>query len=192
MLAERNPTTSSVMLKQFFSTTRSDFPQGSYDTGINGLISGTIAVNGADLTIDQFAEVHRIFTPEDVSLYATLIGDDNPIHRSSLKNETLHSNASQQIVHGMLVSSLFSSIFGTLIPGSVYRSQSVSFQTPIYSNESVIGRVQVKTMKSLKSRGMLVTCLTNVYKNNGEEAVDIANREHTSSCVTGEAVVWLP
>ena len=57
MLAERNPTTSSVMLKQFFSTTRSDFPQGSYDTGINGLISGTIAVNGADLTIDQFAEV---------------------------------------------------------------------------------------------------------------------------------------
>eukprot|EP00554_Chaetoceros_debilis_P012648 CAMPEP_0194118674 /NCGR_PEP_ID=MMETSP0150-20130528/36567_1 /TAXON_ID=122233 /ORGANISM="Chaetoceros debilis, Strain MM31A-1" /LENGTH=36 /DNA_ID= /DNA_START= /DNA_END= /DNA_ORIENTATION= len=36
-------------------------------------------------------------------------------------------------------------------------------------------------MKSLKSRGMLVTCLTNVYKNNGEEAVDIANREHTSS-----------
>lgn len=135
--------------------------------------------------------MHRIFTPEDVNLYATLIGDNNPIHKASSKHETLSSDTSQQIVHGMLVSSLFSSIFGTLIPGSVYRSQSVSFNSPIFSNESVVGRVQVKAIKSLKSRGMLVTCLTNVYKKCEKEEVDIMSQECVP-CVTGEAVVWLP
>ena len=63
----------------------------------------------------------------------------------------------------MLSASVFSSIFGTLIPGSIYRSQKISFNLPIFSDEYIIGRVQVVKVKDLR-KGLLVTCDTIVYQ----------------------------
>ena len=59
--------------------------------------------------------------------YGTLIGDMNPIHigdsfkdgrKLDSKNKECDSSRTI-IVHGMLTASLFSSIFGTLIPGEL-------------------------------------------------------------------------
>jgi hypothetical protein len=71
-------------------------------------------------------QMKRTFTPREVEQYGTLIGDLNPIHlvgdtvqdgTESDFNEEYHT--SKIIVHGMLTASLFSSIFGTLIPGEL-------------------------------------------------------------------------
>lgn len=100
----------------------------------------------------------------------------------------------------MLSASLFSSIFGTLIPGSVYRSQNLYFQTPVYSDEQVIGLVEVVKVKNIRNRGVNVTCNTNVYKNVEQlegkppDKFLIAIRESNDVvvCVSGEATVWIP
>jgi acyl dehydratase len=94
-------------------------------------------------------------------------------------------------VHGILTASVFSSIFGTLIPGSIYRSQKLVFQSPVYSNESIIGRVQVTKVKDMKSRGLMVTCDTIVYKNY-DGSKNIQDCDNAIVCISGEATVWLP
>lgn len=85
-----------------------------------------------------------------------------------------------------MVASLFSCIFGTLIPGSVYRKQTLSFRAPVFANDVVTGRVQVTKIRSLLRRegvggggGVVLTCDTKVLCEGRE-------------CITGEASVWLP
>ncbi len=95
-------------------------------------------------------------------------------------------------MHGMLTASLFSSIFGTLIPGSVYRSQNINFHSPVYSNEIVVGIVRVKEIREMKSRGLLLTCDTNIFKNCGKTTVGINKKQNAILCVSGKASVWLP
>eukprot|EP00804_Cyclotella_cryptica_P025194 CCRYP_016984-RA/>CCRYP_016984-RA protein AED:0.34 eAED:0.36 QI:0/0/0/1/0/0/2/0/101 len=87
------------------------------------------------------------------------------------------------IVHGMLLSSIFSSIFGTLVPGAIYRSQSLRFCNSVGVGENVTGRVIVQKLKqvSRNGNGVLCTCETLVVK--GDEEV---------LAVSGEAQVWLP
>jgi len=141
-------------------------------------------------------QIHRIFKPEEVHQFGDLIGDRNPIHRQENATQLQLSDASlernPQIVHGMLSASLFSSIFGTLIPGSLYRAQSVTFKTPIYSNEAVVGRVVVKKIKHVRRRGVMVTCDTHVFKNCGDTAMNAESNEHAIVCISGEATVWIP
>ena len=79
----------------------------------------------------------RIFSNKQVQEYGQLISDNNPIHQeinmSNINKIDDHNKTSSSnvIVHGMLSASLFSSIFGTLIPGSYYSSQNLIFQTPV-------------------------------------------------------------
>ena len=150
----------------------------------------SIRLTNSNIFFYSLYQVNRIFKPEEVHQFGDLIGDNNPIHR---QNDVINfSEGSQQIVHGMLSASLFSSIFGTLIPGSLYRSQSILFQTPIYSNEEVVGLVTVRKIRHVKRRGVMVTCDTNVYKNCGASAKQIQSNMDAIVCITGEAVVWIP
>lgn len=57
---------------------------------------------------------------------------------------------SRPIVHGMLVSGLFSCIFATLIPGTVYMSQQLQFVAPVHVNDKVTARVQVVAVRERK------------------------------------------
>ena len=112
------------------------------------------------------------------------------------------------MVHGMLTASLFSSVFGTLIPGSVYREQSFTFHSPVYVDECIIGRVNVTNVKDLRRKGLLVTCDTVVYKKDDvcgllvdssvmidggdDDDGDIDCIDGMTVCVKGEAKVLLP
>jgi 3-hydroxybutyryl-CoA dehydratase len=129
-------------------------------------------------------QVQRNFTPDDVSNFGILISDNNPIHQPT-------TGESPQIVHGMLTASIFSSIFGTLIPGSIYRSQTLLFHSPVYADETIIGRVQVTNVKNMKKRGLMVTCNTNVYKNYDWND-NITDCDDAVTCISGHAIVWLP
>jgi len=179
-------------------------------------------------------QTYRKFTYEDVAIYGKLIGDLNPIHQRSsswtkekiVTAETVDANdeqkdpSSEVIVHGMLVSSLFSSIFGTLIPGSIYRTQHLKFLSPVYANDLVIGRVDVLRLRRVGGRisrkidiegdddkrsgggsnyndtnwGVLCTCSTKVFKQRKKQSMDDCEGEELEKieCLTGEATVWLP
>jgi acyl dehydratase len=127
-----------------------------------------------------------------VSQFGKLVGDENPLHSpqtsfpesfAKLEDAGLirwHYNSakSEALVHGMMVASLFSCIFGTLIPGSVYRKQALSFRAPVFANNVVTGRVEVTQIRSWRE-GVVLTCDTKVLCEGRE-------------CITGEASVWLP
>jgi len=155
--------------------------------------------NADNLEEGQFAIYHRSFTNHSVQLYSELIGDYNPVHSPSFdvvsnnnKDDTLC------MVQGIYATSIFSSIFGTLIPGSIYRSQTLTFLRPIYTHQSAIGRVDVTDIKQVKRKGVLVTCNTVVYSttpnisrdSNAEAKLHQQIREGLH--IKGTAELWIP
>lgn len=172
---------------------------------------GTIPSHGKGIQVGQFAEIHSKYSQNDVNTFGALIGDFNPVHFPASRNpndndtqEKLHNNHKKPIVHGILLSSVFSTIFGTLIPGCIYRSQSLKFHSPVYIDEQAIGRVVVKKLRQINIRssggGVLCTCETSVtkMKTNLEGGDDKKSTKSTDAnqndvlCVSGEAQVWLP
>ncbi len=160
-------------------------------------IQGTIPSRGEGMQVRQYAELHRSYSQHDVNKFASLIGDYNPVHfpsksRTNNESDVQHNNAqtsyNKPIVHGMLLSSVFSTIFGTLIPGCVYRSQSLKYYQPVYIDEAVCGRVVVTKLRQINRSGggVLCTCDTTVTKHDKD-----ANSNEIL-CISGEAQVWLP
>jgi acyl dehydratase len=78
----------------------------------------------------------------------------------------------------MLVSSLFSSVFGTFLPGlgSIYLFQSMKFVRPVYLDEEVTAKVMVKELIVEKKR-VVFDC---VIVNSKQEVV-ITGEGHSPS-----------
>lgn len=160
------------------------------------LVEGTIPRGGKGLAVGQYAQIHRVFSSSEIQDFARVSGDHNPLHQPPDRRylpghlsdvldghpliKVEENGRTTEVVHGILVSSLFSCIFGTLIPGSVYRSQTLDFRRAVYAGESVLGRVQILGIeKQRRLDGLIVRCSTQVTKEGKE-------------CVRGEADVWIP
>jgi len=119
------------------------------------LIDGTLLTSGP--IKGAFAEVTHAFDESSVAQFARLCGDNNPIH---LDAEYAKSTMFKRpIVHGMLVSSLISTLFGRSINSSIYVSQSLHFKAPVYIGTPVTARIEVSSTED-KKKGFLVTCNT--------------------------------
>lgn len=83
------------------------------------------------------------FTEEDVRVFSEITGDTNKIHLDeSFASKSIFKS---RIVHGFLVTSLFSRMFGTVFPGegTIYLSQSFKFLKPVYLNDEVVCEVVI-------------------------------------------------
>ncbi|CAD8191957.1 unnamed protein product [Paramecium pentaurelia] len=107
----------------------------------------------SDFRIGQLFKLERIFTEEDVKIYANLIKDFNPIHIDEYAAS--QSIFKYRVVHGMLSSSLFSTLVGTNFPGAIYLDQSIFFKAPIFIDEQVIAQVLIQDIKLKKGRSIL-------------------------------------
>mmetsp|Transcript_28456 Transcript_28456/g.28785 ORF Transcript_28456/g.28785 Transcript_28456/m.28785 type:complete len:188 (+) Transcript_28456:212-775(+) len=138
-------------------------------------ITGSIPITGP--RVGSNAELRHSFTQKMVDDFAKLSGDNNPLH---VDPEFARKSFFQKpIVHGILVSSLFSTIFGRTVHGSIYVSQSLTFKRPVYVNQAIIASINV--MKSdYKTKGILLTCKSNVIDDDGNIYID------------GEAKVMIP
>jgi len=93
----------------------------------------------------------------------------------------------------MFVASLFSCIIGTLIPGSIYRTQNIKFHSPVITGDVVTAIVDVKRLKCVKNAlensneqaATLMICGTTIWKEKNADKEKIV-------CVSGEASVLLP
>jgi 3-hydroxybutyryl-CoA dehydratase len=158
-------------------------------------VEGSIPWGGEGLAVGQFAVTRRIFSSNDIHDFARITGDRNPLHEpldtrrlADQLSDVLNAHPliivdengmTKEVVHGILLSSLFSCIFGTLIPGSVYRSQTLDFRRPVFVDEAIHGRVQIIGIeKQRRLDGLVVRCSTHVMKEEKE-------------CVRGEAEVWI-
>ena len=123
----------------------------------------------------------KTFSEEEVSLFARLCGDSNPLHQgkrrqqsgsSTSSSSSYSSSASQVLVPGLLTASLFPGLIGTAVPRSVYLSQSLRFSAPLRAGERVevevavaskkvlpFGRVASSSSNSSSSSGLLLQML---------------------------------
>lgn len=101
------------------------------------------------------------FTQEDVIGFATVTGDNNPIHLDT--NYAEKSMFKKPIMHGMLGASIFSKVFGTMFPGegSIYLNQSLSFLRPMFAEELYNAIFEVKEVLPEKKRVIITTTILN-------------------------------
>lgn len=146
-------------------------PKGEF-TIVNDLFS-----NGKSVSVGEKASVTHVFRQEIVNQFATICGDNNPLHTDPAFAATTFFKGT--IVHGIFVSSLFSTLFGRSISGAIYVSQSVNFKKPVHVGAQVTATVTVQSIEA-KKKGELITCSTVATLADGSVAID------------GEAKVLLP
>jgi 3-hydroxybutyryl-CoA dehydratase len=127
--------------------------------------------------VGDAAEVSKTITDGDVRAFAELTGDRNPVHLDEEYAST--TRFGRRIAHGMLGASLISTVLASELPGagSVYLSQTLRFNAPVYLDDTVTARVTVKHVREDKPVVTLETVCVN---------------QHGERVVEGEAVVLVP
>jgi acyl dehydratase len=140
-------------------------------------VEGTLLTQGT--VVGSNATLTHSFSATDVATYATLAGDNNPIHFLASESEKIGIK-NGPIVHGLLVSGLFPTIFGRTIRGSLYLSQNLNFRLPVLVDETVTARIEIKKAREW-NQGLLLQCSTVCSRHaDGDVVID------------GEAKVWVP
>lgn len=93
--------------------------------------------------VGQEQSAQKMFTEEDVRLFARISGDDNPLHTDF--EYARKSRFGAPVVHGILVAGLISKILGTQLPGqgSIYLEQQLSFCRPVFVGDTVTAVVRI-------------------------------------------------
>ncbi len=129
------------------------------------------------LKIGASASIRKAFTEADVTHFAELSLDRNPLHLNEAFGRA--SVFGQPVVHGMLVASLFSGLIGMELPGkgSIYLGQTLIFKSPVFIGEEVTATVEIIKIRKDKP---IVTLST------------VCEKDHGQVVITGEAVVKVP
>lgn len=113
-----------------------------------------------DLTVGQTAAFSKTITEVDVTMFAGISGDTNPLH---LSDDFAQSTVfGERVAHGMLTASLVSTLIGTRLPGPgcIYMSQSLRFTAPVKLGDTVNTRATINSLNKEKKRAEMDTvCL---------------------------------
>lgn len=120
-----------------------------------------------DFYIGQSASLKKTFDSDEVALFAALSLDKNPIHLDEDYAEK--SMFGRRIVHGFLVGSLISAVFGTKLPGegAIYLHQEMNFRKPVYHGDEITATVEVTDIRKDKS----ILYFSTICKNEKDEVV---------------------
>jgi len=165
---------------------RSSMMSSSFASPLTGSLMERGPVLGASV------QVTHAFTQDTVNAFADICGDNNPLHIDP--SFAVKTQFKGTIVHGILVSSLFSTLFGRAINGSIYVSQTLSFKRPVHVGVPVTARMEIVQVEEKRS-GLLITCSTTVVlppvaAGGGGGGGGAGGGEVVA--VTGEAKVLLP
>lgn len=112
--------------------------------------------------IGMKASAYHLITDEKVRGFANISEDYNPIH---LDDEyAKNSRFGKRIAHGAMVSSFFSSLFATKLPGpgSIYVSQETKYKKPVFIDDTVLVEIEVIDIDLKRSRVYFsTTCFVN-------------------------------
>ncbi len=113
------------------------------------------------LEVGQKASMRKTITEADVSAFAQISGDTNPMHLD--KEYAAKSMFKERIAHGMLTAGLISAVLGTQLPGvgCIYLSQSLKFLAPVKLGDTIEAEVEVIEKLEEKNRVRLRTVCRN-------------------------------
>lgn len=99
--------------------------------------------------IGDTALFSKSFYWEDAHAFSRLTGDSNRLH---LNYDFAHQHRFEQpVMHGILVSSLMSTVMGTQLPGegTVLMDEQVTYKKPVYSGDTITASVELIELKEL-------------------------------------------
>lgn len=110
-----------------------------------------------ELKIGQTAKMVKAVSDADITKFAEVSGDHNPVHLDESYAATTQFKG--RIAHGMLSVSFISAVLGNDLPGagSIYLGQSLKFKAPVRPNDTVTTVVTVKEIIADKKRVILTT-----------------------------------
>ncbi len=108
--------------------------------------------------VGDAAEMTKVFTEEDVYLFAGITGDRNPVHIS--KEYASTTRFRERIVHGILTAGLISAAIGMKLPGTggLYVSQRIDFLKPVKIGDEITARVEIVEVVSEKRLRLRTQC----------------------------------
>lgn len=103
----------------------------------------------------------QTITDEMVRTFASLTGDNNPVHLDDEYAAT--TRFGKRIAHGMIAASLISATLANDLPGpgTVYLSQTLQFKAPVYPGDTVTAIIEVKSVREDKPIATLTTTCVN-------------------------------
>jgi len=122
----------------------------------------------ADLKVGDKASISKTITDGDVSLYAGLVGDLNPVHID--EEFAKKSIFGKRVAHGMLGAGMISAVIGTDLPGinSIYLGQELKFLAPVFIGDTITAEVEITKLRDDKK---IVTMKTTVRNQKGEDVI---------------------
>ncbi len=124
--------------------------------------------NRKDFQIGERASFGKTITEADISTFAGLIGDFNPIHVDA--EYARKSRFGRRIAHGMFAGGLISAVLGNKLPGpgSIYLSQQIEFLAPVYLGDTITAVVEVASWRPDKR---IITLNTDCYNQDEKQVV---------------------
>ncbi len=118
--------------------------------------------------IGQRDSFSKTVTEADVTTFAGLIGDFNPIHVDA--EYARKSRFGRRVAHGMFTGGLISSVLGNKLPGpgSIYLSQQIEFLAPVYIGDTITATVEVSEWRPEKR---IITLKTDAYNQDDKQVV---------------------
>ncbi len=110
-----------------------------------------------NVTLNKVVEFTKVFSSNDVIEFARISEDNNPIHIDD--HYATESIFKKRVVHGVLLTSMFSKIFGTIYPGNggIYLSQTSKFLKPAFIGELIKAKVTLISFDGEKKQGIFLT-----------------------------------
>ncbi len=129
-----------------------------------------------DLAVGQEASLSTTVNDSDITAFAEISGDRNPVHIDAEYAAT--TLFKERIAHGMLSAAYISAVFGMKLPGpgAIYLSQTLAFKAPVKIGDTVVATVRLVELMPEKKRARFET----VCSVDGKPVL------------TGEAVLMVP
>ena len=113
-----------------------------------------------DLALDMEAGFSKTVSETDVTAFAEVSGDANPVHLDkAFAEKTMFKG---RITHGLLTASYISAVFGMQLPGpgAIYVSQTLNFRGPVRIGDTVVTTVRVVELFPAKRRARFACSCT--------------------------------
>jgi 3-hydroxybutyryl-CoA dehydratase len=109
-------------------------------------------------SVGDSAEFTKVFSEEDVFLFAGITGDRNPVHTS--KEFAAKTRFKERIAHGLLTAGTISAAIGMKLPGPgcLYLSQTLEFKAPVFLGDEITARVEIIEVISEKRLRFRTRC----------------------------------
>jgi len=114
----------------------------------------------SELSVGLTKTYIKTLTEKDIVLFAACSGDINPVHLDKAYAAT--TAFGEPIAHGMWTGALISAAIATQLPGpgSVYRSQNLTFKNPVKVGDTVTVTLTVSEIKE-RVRLVVLECEAN-------------------------------